>query len=99
MNIVLRDIIQAVPMLVAVGAFVQQARSTNKAVERHEARIQEVERLAASTAGALARATMTLDRVEQRLERHEKDSPCAEHTTLLQVFREELALLRAEGRD
>lgn len=92
---------QLVTLVFMCGVFVQQTRSTAGRLKAAEVRIDEAAKIAqeamtqsATSSALLLRATVTIDRVEARLAKHELESPCAEHTTWLAVFREELAMLR-----
>jgi hypothetical protein len=95
-QITVRDATQIGTMLIACGVFIQQARSTHIRVEQHEKRLTSVESLAATSAGLLAQAGRLLDKVDTRLDRHEREAPCKEHTATMGFINKEVERLRVQ---
>lgn len=93
--------LQLLTVVFMAGVVVQQGRTNTQrmadATERlaaHEKAIAASEMDRARITTLLNSVAHTVERVERRLDEHERNSPCAEHTTLLKVFREELARIR-----
>jgi hypothetical protein len=76
--------------------FIQQARTTHIRVEQHEKRLTSVEALAATSAGLLQQASKVLDRVDQRLDDHEREAPCKEHTATMGFLTKEVDRLQVQ---
>jgi hypothetical protein len=90
------NIFQFGTLLVAIGVFVNQTKTTRDLVEEQKKRLTEVEKQAASSALLLARATITMDKLEARLEAHERNSPCDAHTTTLKFIHDDQERQRTE---
>lgn len=108
LEVYFRDVLQTGTLIFVAGAFVQQSRSTaqrateaNAKIEDHEKRLQESARDRALITATMARAIATQDRIEARLDRHEREFPCADHTATLKTLEKEVERLRnnAEGHE
>lgn len=101
-EVMVRDVIQTFALIGAVGAFVQQSRSSRTMVDEHEKRIRAVEEQSTTSCALLNRATITLDRVTVRLDTFEATRDCSVHTADIRHLedgmcdvKEDLAAIRA----
>lgn len=99
----LRDALQLSMMIFAVGAFVNEARSTKKLVEQQavamkvmDGRVTEVEKVQLKQTALLDRTVAMLDKIDGKFDIHITASRCGEHEAGLRELRVEVNLLRGE---
>lgn len=103
MTVMLKDAVNIAVLVFAAGAFIQQMKSAKQRSEEyekaskeraaeHDKRLTAVEAIASRTAWLLDKTSATLDHVVERLE----NSPCKEHAAVIEMFKEELRLNRAD---
>jgi hypothetical protein len=95
-DILVANIFQICTLLIAMGVFINQSKTTKELVTEQGKRLEQVEKQAASSALLLSRVGITLDRLDLRFEAHEKDSPCVAHTTTLKFIHEDQKIQREE---
>ena len=99
----LRDALQLSMMIFAVGAFVNEARSTKKLVEQQaesmkamDGRVAEVEKVQLKQTALLDRTVAMLDKMDGKFDHHITTSKCGEHEAELRELRAEVKALRSE---
>lgn len=99
----LRDVIQLAMMIFAVGAFVNEARSTKKLVEQQaesmkamDGRVAEVEKVQLKQTTLLDRTVSMLDKMDGKFDHHITTSKCGEHEAGIRELRAEVRSLRSE---